>query len=201
MPKLADAPKAPTTTPAAEKSPRLPNTITVRGRANEDDVAVLAVDPGEHHVGVVLGYRANNAFGWEITSFAEMQPWEFIVFFKDNLPYFDWITCEKFTLYPSLAREQTGSEMPTSKLIGFIEFTIRMWNECFVPSKGGQAHGLTSVEYSSHPAAIQQGTAAVMKHKGIPHVTPKTPDHARSAELHFWHMLIRAGLVSGVQLA
>jgi hypothetical protein len=192
----------------------------VYGRINADDLVVLAVDPGEEHVGVVVGCRyfaeqpefsgaADNphdgweivAPGWRVYEVAEMTPWEFVIWFKNNIQAFDIVTCEKFTLYPHLAKEQVGSEMPTSKLIGWIEFTIRMWNECWTKQPGNKAYRMNEIQYTSYPANIHKGTSAVMKLKKLPFVSPLSPDHARSAELHFWHTLIRAGLVEGVTLA
>lgn len=167
-----------------------------------DTVTVLAVDPGEEHVGVTVGVQDPEApRGWRVTDVAEMTPWEFVIWFKNSIQLFDFVSCEKFTLYPHLAKEQVGSEMPTSKLIGWIEFTVRMWNECWTKQKGNKAFGMLEIQYFSYPANIHKGTSAVMKKKDIPFVSPLTPDHARSAELHFWHTLIRAGLVEGVELA
>jgi hypothetical protein len=198
-------------------------------RPDMDDVTVLAVDPGEHHVGVAVGRRHlgwipcsgaaggckpcadgvvkdhrvpwPTGFGWFVSDVAELTPWEFVQFFRANIHEFDLVTVEKFTLYKSLALEQVGSEMPTSKLIGWIEFSIKLWNEQWTKDPSAPAAGRPEIQYESYPASIQDGTAAVMTKKGIPFRSPKTPDHARSAELHFWHTLIRAGLVEGVTLA
>lgn len=178
-------------------------------RRSAEDIVVLAVDPGEEHVGVAVGRRdleyapggpRPKGFGWFVSDVAELNPWEFVQFFRDNIDGIDLLSVEKYTLYPHLAKEQIGSEMPTSKLIGWIEFTVRLWNESFT-KEHTPAHGMPEIQYESYPANIHKGTEAVMKNKGIPFVSPKTPDHARSAELHFWHTLIRAGLVEGVTLA
>jgi hypothetical protein len=185
-------------------------------RVNADDLAVLAIDPGETHVGLAVGCRyfvegtdhdpqGMNAWllqapGWRVYDVAELTPPEFVRWFRKSIQHFDLVTCEKFTLYPHLAKEQIGSEMPTSKLIGWIEFTIDMWNE-LVHETSSPANGRSEIQYTSYPANIHAGTSSVMKKRDIPFVSPLTPDHARSAELHFWHTLIRAGLVDGVELA
>ncbi|AWY07446.1 hypothetical protein SEA_UNTPL_46 [Streptomyces phage UNTPL] len=203
----------------------------VMPRVNDEDMTVLAVDPGEEHVGVALGCRyffdaagyaefcalcasgehpkqqhrspdwKLQAPGWRVYDVAELTPWEFVLFLRENLHLLDWITCEKFTLYPHLAKEQIGSEMPTSKLIGWIEFSVRLWNEQWTKDPSTPAAGRPEVYYESYPANIHKGTYAVLAHAGIDFISPKTPDHARSAELHLWHSLIRAGLVEGVTLA
>jgi hypothetical protein len=185
-------------------------------RIHRDDMTVLAIDPGETHVGLVVGSRnltdgpgldpaGMDEYeivppGWVVRDVAELTPPEFVRWFRRSIQHFDMITCEKFTLYPHLAKEQVGSEMPTSKLIGWVEFTIMLWNE-MVHEPGNPALGHPEIQYYSYPANIHAGTSSVMKKKGIPFVSPLTPDHARSAELHFWHMLIRLGLVPGVVLA
>jgi hypothetical protein len=203
----------------------LPHVPIVHPRVNDEDMVILAVDPGEEHVGVALGCRyfydatglneftgkpafpepgptwALQSPGWRVYDVAELKPWEFVLFLRENLHLIDWITCEKFTLYPHLAKEQIGSEMPTSKLIGWIEFSIRLWNEQWTKDPGTPAAGRPEVHYESYPANIHKGTEAVLKNRGIELLSPKTPDHARSAELHLWHSLIRAGLVDGVVLA
>jgi hypothetical protein len=184
---------------------------------NADDMTILAIDPGETHVGLAVGCRyfveesgptGNGhpewflqAPGWRVYDVAELTPWEFVDWFRRSISHFDIVTCEKFTLYPHLAKEQIGSEMPTSKLIGWIEFTIRLWNEIQTADPAGPAYRYQQIQYTSYPANIHAGTSSVMKKRDIPFVSPATPDHARSAELHLWHALVRGSLVEGVELA
>lgn len=221
MPKLSTAMnKAGGTTkmgPAGETKARdLHHEPILYPRVNTDDLSVLAIDPGEKHVGLAVGCRyfsegpgtdpqgmdewVLNTPGWRVYDVAELTPPEFVRWFRKSIDHFDIVTCEKFTLYPHLAKEQVGSEMPTSKLIGWIEFTIEIWNE-MVYTVENPAHGRREIQYTSYPANIHAGTTSIMKKKGIPFVSPLSPDHARSAELHFWHSLIRAGLVEGIVLA
>lgn len=223
MPKLSESrKKAAGSTkmgPTGEtKAADLHHTPALYPHANADDLTVLAIDPGETHVGLAVGCRYFTEGsgtdpqgmsdwvlqypGWRVYDVAELTPPEFVRWFRSSIQHFDIVTCEKFTLYPHLAKEQIGSEMPTSKLIGWIEFTLDLWNE-MVHEPGGPAQraGAREIQYTSYPASIHKGTSAVMKKRDIPFVSPLTPDHARSAELHFWHALIRAGLVAGVTLA
>jgi len=137
--------------------------------------------------------------GWRVYDVAEMTPWDFVKFFRDNIGKFDIVTCEKYQLYPSKMKEQIGSEMPTSKLIGWLEFTIRMWNEEWTKD-GGRAQGYPEIHYESHLKQIHNGTISVLRHQGIDFLSPANPDHARSAEIHLWHTLIRNSLVDGVTL-
>lgn len=206
MPKLSEARKKTAGTTkmggAGETKAKDLHHVPVVPSRTEHSCVVLAVDPGEEHVGLAVGVGDAAAdFGWRVTDVAELTPWEFVQFFRDVIGHLDIVTCEKFTLYPHLAKEQIGSEMPTSKLIGWIEFTVRMWNEIYVEDPAGRAYRYPSVAYTSYPANIHAGTSSVMKKRGIPFVSPLSPDHARSAELHWWHCLIRAGIVPGVELA
>jgi hypothetical protein len=209
---------------------RLQHIPIVNPRVCNEDMTILGVDPGgaraskneTGHVGVAVGRR--NLFdasglgefapgaaqltdgpvwalqepGWRVYDVAELTPWEFVKFFRDNIGMFDIVTCEKFQLYPNKVKEQIGSEMPTSKLIGWLEFSIRMWNEEW--TKAGPAAGRAEISYESHVKQIHKGTTAVLRHEGIDFVSPASPDHARSAEIHLWHTLIRNSLVDGVTL-
>jgi hypothetical protein len=228
MPKLPG--RAAQKSPVQTNIERLQHEMIVHPRCNPDDVTILAVDPGgaraskneTGHVGVALGSRyfydagglneftdypkidgprwALQSPGWRVYDVAEMTPIQFVHFFRRNIEQFDIVTCEKFQLYPTKAKEQFGSEMPTSKLIGWIEFSIQIWNETWESEHGGRTFGYPQIHYESHLKEIHKGTAAVLKHEGIEYLSPATPDHARSAELHLWHTLIRNQLVEGVTL-
>lgn len=220
MPKLSTARKKAGMTKmggAGEtKSAALHHEPILYPRVNDEDLSVLAIDPGETHVGLAVGCRyfvegpdtdaqGMDAWtlqtpGWRVYDVVELTPPQFVRWFRKSIQHFDIVTCEKFTLYPHLAKEQIGSEMPTSKLIGWIEYTIGIWNE-MVNDPFSPAQDHTEIQYESYPANIHAGTSSVMKKRDIPFVSPLSPDHARSAELHFWHTLIRRGLVEGVELA
>lgn len=199
-------------------------------RACAEDVSVLAIDPGgarakdKSHVGVVLGSRylydsrgmdtfqgdgrgdwidqqgprwAEQAPGWRVYDYAIMSDADFCEWVFPRLGSFDIVTCEKFTLYANKAKEQIGSEMRTSQVIGFMRHMVRIWNHTEKTARGGDR----DIDWYSYPAAIQEPTLNVLRHMGIALETPASPDHARSAELHFWHTLIRNGMVEGVKLA
>jgi hypothetical protein len=221
MPKLTAADKSVLTPKGVSK--KLSDPPEIPRRTHPNDVVVMAVDPGAEHTGVVVGHRkmydirglqefqtptatydvrglpvwAEETPGWEVTDFAEMKPDDFAEWIYPRLSMVDVLTVEKFTLYASLAKEQIGSEMLTSQLIGFLRHIVRIWNATPADQRGGERE----IQWFSYPAAIQEGTASVMKRKSLPFTTPATPDHARSAELHFWHTLIRNGLVEGVNIA
>lgn len=222
MPKLSEARRKAGTTKMGgtgeTKARDLHHEPALYPRVNADDLTVLAIDPGETHVGLAVGCRyfvegpgedpqgmdawTLKAPGWRVYDVAELTPPEFVRWFRRSIQHFDIVTCEKFTLYRDKVKEQIGSEMPTSKLIGWIEFTLQLWNEMVhEPGNPANVAGAKEIQYTSYPAQIHEGTSSVMRKKEIPFVSPLTPDHARSAELHLWHTLIRAELVPGVRLA
>jgi hypothetical protein len=184
-------------------------------RTTETDLVILGLDPGgadgeeNGHVGVALGCRnfyntasaaqaptyALQAPGWRIYETAELTPDEFIHWFVANVEGIDMIFGEMFTLEKKRALAQAGSRMPTSQLIGFV----RMY--CLTVAQ--------HVEVTWHSNMVLKGpTAEILREKGIKPVSPRgadaargsTGDHQRSAELHWWHGLMRANLVDGVDI-
>ncbi len=197
MPKLSDARPAPKKQTNEERLKAKP---WVWPRVDDEDVTILSVDPGTTHVGITVGHRDTaSKYGWSVYCVAEMLPDPFVEWVYPRLGMFDVIGCEDFQVYASKAKELIGSKLETVRLLGFLEFTVKQWNR--VPHEAAPEHPAREIQWFSNLAQIHKGTEAVMKHAGIPFVSPKTPDHARSAELHFWHYLIRSGLVPGVTLA
>lgn len=193
--------------------------MIVYPRVNNEDAVILAVDPGGAkdgggHVGVAIGSRyfvdeqsplGSGAPswslvepGWRVYDFAEMTPDEFVMWFFPRIGMFDFITCEDFKLYPEMGKKLTGSRMETSMLLGWLEFTVKVYNAR--PYADRPPERKLDIVWESHMKKVHKGTIAVLKHAGIPFITPATPDHARSAEIHLWHTLIRNGLVNGVTL-
>lgn len=177
--------------------------MIIQPRVCEDDLVILGIDPGETHVGVAwacryLEYRDGRwlevAPGWRVVETEEMTPDDFADWFQQNLytGKFDIVTCERFQLYPDKAMEQTGQQMLTAELIGYVRHSVRQFNK-------GMAQ-MPQVLYESNQAAIQTPTAAVLKRLGIKPVSKAHPGHDRSAELHLWHTLLRNGLVPGVRV-
>lgn len=191
--------------------------MIIHPRINDDDMVILAVDPGDEHVGVAYGCRYlvdrsdedrdepplsgwyTKAPGWRVVDTAEMTPYDFAVWYEEQLwnGRLDIVTVEKWSLYETMARKLIGSEMMTSQLIGFLRIETRMFNEAAGVRRPWHAH--SAVQWEQNPASIQQPTKAVLKRLGIRPVSPANPDHQRSAELHLWHTLIRHGLVEGVR--
>lgn len=198
----------PQVAPTAQGRP----TPIVYPRVSEDDAVIMGFDPGGKdgddqagHVGVTLACRylyddpsAPNGWalqspGWRVYDTFEMSPDEFIRWFAQNTTAIDCIYGEMFRLDKQRAHAQIGSMMPTSQLIGWV----RMHCLLYAPH--------LEVNWQSN-MVLKGPTAAILREKGIRPVSPSgknasrfsTGDHQRSAELHLWHGLIRAGLVEGI---
>jgi hypothetical protein len=92
---------------------------------------VLAVDPGDKHVGTTLGQvDGSDERGVHlIQSWTYTQPvFESVLetLLVDRL--IDLIVCEDFVLYPWKAREQGYGQFATVKLIGVIQYLARKYD-------------------------------------------------------------------------
>lgn len=190
---------------------RLP---VVYPRVSEEDAVIMGVDPGGSddkdetgHVGIALACRylvdstphtgqptwVHQTPGWRVYDTAELTPDEFIRWFASNTSGIDVVFGEMFRLEKKRAMAQVGSMMPTSQLIGWI----RMHCMLYAPH--------IDVNWQSN-MVLSGPTAALLRDHNIRPVSPpgknaargSTGDHQRSAELHLWHGLIRAGLVDGI---
>jgi hypothetical protein len=178
-------------------------------RASDEDAVAMGLDPGGKdgdpeggHIGVTLGCRdltetpegwVVQGRGWRVYETFEMNPEEFIRWFAMNTPGIDVIYGEMFRPDKKRAHLLVGSSMPTSQLIGWV----RMHCILYAPH----------IQVNWQPNTVLTGpTSAILRDHGIKPVSPpgknaarhSTGDHQRSSELHFWHGLIRAGLVEGI---
>lgn len=202
-----------TKAPAAVRRPE----PVVYPRVNPDDTVVMGFDPGgkddddtQGHVGVTLACRnfvdttpdqsqptwQLQAPGWRVYDTFEMNPDEFIRWFAKNAAGIDCIYGEMFRLEKKRAMTLVGSTMPTSQLIGWVRMHCMLFAQ--------------HIEVYWQPNTVLTGpTSALLRDNGIRPVSPKgksaakfsTGDHQRSSELHFWHGLIRSGVVDGITLA
>lgn len=187
-------------------------------RVNSDDMVAMGFDPGASdkdaeigHCGVALACRyfvdesgpTGNGHpewrlespGWRVYQTAEMAPEDFMRWFVKAAPGIDMLYGEMFRPDKKRAMLMVGSTMPVSQLIGWTRHHIKMF----------EPH----IDATWQSNMVLTGpTAAILREKGIKPVSPKganaakgsTGDHQRSAELHLWHGLMRAGLVDGVAL-
>lgn len=90
---------------------------------------ILAVDPGDEHVGVAWLDREEK--GWAVVFVTEMTPAEFLDYILPALQsgLFRYFVLESFSLYADKLKEQIGSEMLTSQMIGAAKFAVKIANE------------------------------------------------------------------------
>lgn len=136
---------------------------------------VLAVDPGEKHVGVA-------AWAGALVEAQEIEAREALPFayaalesMRDKVRV--TLVIEEFRLYPHRAGPQTWAKMGTSEMIGALKWSAMQLD----------------VEWVEQPASIKESTRRQLKARGIRQVG-KGP-HARDAELHLYYYLLREQLI------
>lgn len=169
---------------------------------------MVAIDPGGQHTGWAEFTRDPGSQIWRCVRACEHVPDEATDRLGGGMLNAEWqtIVIEEFRLYPDKAMEQTGSTMPTCEQIGAMKFAHRLACRHY---RDQFEHGVTATdkapwqnepELVMQPAAIQTPTAAVLRARGIKSAAKRlgAGPHARSAELHGWHWIIRTRGEQGV---
>jgi len=125
------------------------------------DARMLAIDPGDVHVGVSCWANRRWQYAEELT---QAQLWEVITGWRPTL-----IVLERFHLYPWMAKTQSFSTMPTSQLIGAIKRTA-------------EVNGIHLVEQQTQVLNLTRKTPYYKNHIAE-HGKPWS-EHAESALLH-----------------
>lgn len=177
---------------------------------------LIAVDPGDVHVGVAFFESAtpSDDQSWKCVDTQEMTPEEF----EDALAEtfldgdIDVLVVEKFRLYGDKAQQQTGSEFRTSQLIGVTKYLHRMHQQhvqqhldaaesgtmpdCTLP--GGTCARLENrprpVVLAIQPADIKKATAGILRSRKIKSKAKQNGDklgHQVDAELHGYRYIFR----------
>lgn len=178
-------------------------------RQSNADVRILGVDPGERHVGVAWGCRYcdddGNPIppGWRVVETEEMTPEVFVRWFWLNFREFDIITAENYRIYANQAAKHVGRQVDTARLLGFMDYSIQMhnWTLELAREAGDQDIRHREIQWDSNMKQSTDAIPALMKHMGVKPVSPKSPDHQRSAEKHLWRTLVKQGLINGFVLA
>lgn len=179
---------------------------------------LLAVDPGDVHVGVAFFECVGDPSvdeNWECVDTLETDP----VTFEDSLletlssGEVDILVAEEFELYESRALAQTGSPMRTAQMLGVIRYAHRICethatnhdkareagkilacqlqgNLCADPLEQTAKH---IVLCDWQMASIQEPTAGNLRRRKIKSVAKQNGDklgHQKSAELHGWHYIL-----------
>lgn len=141
---------------------------------------VIAVDPGDVHVGVAVwdgktkAVRATElANGSAVRQIAEM------VRARQTLGHRVHVVIEAFVLYPDKAKAQSWSPMQTAQMIGALTWLCENQLFCGV---------------SIQPATIKVPVRSQMRARGIGISSGKS-GHADDAVLHLWRYLLDRGMV------
>lgn len=149
---------------------------------------MIAVDPGDAHVGVAVFSKRECVWAGEMT------PAGFLAWLRLRLDdgTAAQVVVEEFRLYSWMAEKQSWSDFPTAQLIGAIKAAVAWF--------GGQVNEVTGerirdkeVGVVMQPASIKKITRAQLEARGIKSQAKarKAGGHAADAELHGWHWLLR----------
>lgn len=144
---------------------------------------LLAVDPGDEHVGVAWFDKQGDA--WGCVYVEEMTPEQFRGYIGPALRsgFFRWFVLESFALYGDKALQQTGSEMETAQLIGVCKYVVEEVNResHLNPSMDRE------VELVMQQPSIKKAVFAILARKKYQFTADrmKVPaQHVRDAEVH-----------------
>ncbi|QDH48219.1 hypothetical protein SEA_MAMAPEARL_31 [Arthrobacter phage MamaPearl] len=144
---------------------------------------ILAVDPGDEHVGVAWLDREEK--GWAVVFVTEMTPDEFLDYIYPALVsgLFRYFVLESFSLYADKLKEQVGSEMLTSQMIGAAKMAVRLANQFAHLNP----HMMYEVELAMQQPAAKAPAFAILERKKYKFTAKrlKVPgQHVMDAEVH-----------------
>jgi len=179
--------KAPTpvaaTDPASDQRPAQ----VLAGLSLDGSRRLLAVDPGEVHVGVAVFVETSD--GWRCAATVELNPFGWVRLYDAILasalrPHY--LVIEDFRLYGHLAMTQVGSSMATSQLIGWTNYATLLFNDPLAEDQQ------TAVVLQG--AQIKKPTQAVLRAHRIRSTAKaaRAGGHAFDAELHGWFYILGA---------
>lgn len=104
-----------------EGKPAIAQDHGVKGPRSWHYPMMLAIDPGDVHVGVAEFIRIDGI--WTCTWAHEYTPDTFLPWFVEGIRSGKWerVLLESWKLFPEAAKLYVGSDMPTSRLIGAIK--------------------------------------------------------------------------------
>lgn len=146
--------------------------IVIPGRTkNPNPDLILAIDPGDVHVGWACGLRVKDTqWGVKAGEWTRSEAIAEVTRFGKDL---DELIIEKFVLYPGKAAQQSYSPMLTSELIGKLKLVAE----------------LNNVTVTMQGADIKVPTKSQLKARGIPLVGKG--NHAKDAEAHLYYRLLK----------
>lgn len=150
----------------------------------ENDMCVIAIDPGDTHIGVSIGLTNPTPDMSCLAYSAEMERIAALELFQDSidLGWVHTIVLEDFRLRRDKALAQTGSRMLTSQMIGSIDWMVKDHNRM------GQS---TYIHLVFQQPSILETMKAVCKREGLAPYPGVTSIHARESQLHFWYAALK----------
>lgn len=143
----------------------------------------VAVDPGDVHVGWAVftdDNRGTRDWGaWRCESAEEITPLDLlnriISWSNPPRPEFNFAVVEEFRPYPTTIKALIGSDLPTARMIGWIELACHT----------------SGVVLHKQPAHILKATEEMTKRKLITLMSRGHGGHAKDAELHGWYRVLQ----------
>lgn len=149
---------------------------------------LLAVDPGDEHVGVAWFDKQEG--GWGCVLVLEMTPDEFAEYLEPALHsgIFRYFVYESWSLRRDMAVKMIGSEFETCQMIGMIKYVTHKVNS----SSHLNPDITQEVELVVQSPKVKKATFAITARKGYQSTADrlKVPaQHVRDAEIHGIHFI------------
>jgi hypothetical protein len=151
----------------------------------ETDMCVIAIDPGDTHIGVSIGVVSPIREQSQIVFSLEMERLANLEFIQDMLSagWIDTLVVEDFALIPNKAMAQSGSRMLTSRMIGMFEWMV-------IQDKRSRENHVSIVPLVLQMPYIKQTQMAICKRHDIKPIPCGNSGHARDSQLHFWYFAL-----------
>ncbi len=177
---------------------------------------VLAVDPGDDHVGVAAGVGLGQqpTSDDELMTSFETTPAAWMITLRSMAicGWVDVLVMEDFVLIPDRAMQQSGSKMHTARLLGAMGWLVAdhnlevgylieqaQQNGGALPAESGPAVPIYPFYQMPSIKATQQ---SILRSMGVKPEPCGNSGHARDAQLHWWHFVMgQRGLLTGIKPA
>lgn len=173
---------------------------------------MLAIDPGDEHVGLAEFAYNSRDFTGRCASVMQTTPDVALDGLAEDIiaGTYQAIVLERWLLRPDLSAEQAGSEMETSQMIGVVKWLVRVHNlharahaEADPPNSGKtltcrqpggtcvDGRAVRLVQLGLQLPAIQEVALGHLRAAKVKSVAKqqKAGPHCLSAELHGWYWL------------
>lgn len=140
----------------------------------------VSLDPGDVHVGWAV-FADDNHGEFHCTLAEEITPDELFRRARETgwLQQATHVVIEEFRPYPTTIKALIGSDLPTARMIGAMEYACHTWG----------------VQLIKQPAHVKKATEELLKHKHIELVSRGHGGHAKDAELQGYYRLFSQGLL------